>query len=869
MVMLLEREEPLQALRDALRETVAASGRVVLIEGEAGIGKTALVERFIRVHGPPARVLWGACDDLFTPRPLAPISDMAAQLGSSLPALLETPGQWSALCAAMLTELQSQPTIAVVEDLHWVDEGTLELLLYLARRLEHTRALLVLTYRTDTQGPQHPLWPALTELRALPGCKTLTLRPLSIKAIHVLLGEAGRSETALAAADMHRLTGGNPFFVGELLREHDDALPATVRDVVLARTARLPSQSLEALQAVAVIGPRCDAALLRAVLGASGSVRPFEALDACIAAGLLVGDGARLSFRHEVARAVIHDSIAPGRRRALYQRTLMALETRHGSAVARAELAHHAQGAANTEAIRLYAPAAAREAVAARMHRAAAKLYALALSQGGAWPPVERAELLLAYSVECDVADNRPEAIAAVDEARALYAAAADPLGEGRCLNRLSLLLQVVGRRADAEVANRAALALLEPHSPNRELISTYNVAAWLSLSQTDHGPGIALVEKALALVEHFESETDLPRLYEIAGLLWLTRDPGRGQAYLERALETALRLDHVTRAGNIYANLSLIMVDFHQFERAEALLAAGLPFAREHDLDFAGAMMTGYQAVLTLHHGDWPLAERLASSALGRGPSSPGRGPALLALGRLRARRGHGGAAFEALDEALDLLLGQGFRQLEGLVRAARAEAAWESGDWERSQSEARAAIGPALEQRHPWYVGELAYWLWRAGVPLEPLPSWTARPYALQIGGLWHAAAEAWAALGCPYEQARALADGDTQARAQARAIFDRLGARPAARAPGEHLRRAGHDNPGKPQPTGQDTRNNLTRRQTEILGLIVQGLSNPEIASRLKLSPKTVDHHVSAILARLNVATRGEAARLARER
>ncbi len=868
MVMLLEREGPLQTLRDALRETVDESGRVVWIEGEAGIGKTALVERFIRVQGSPARVLWAACDDLFTPRPLAPISDMVAQMGGSLPALLETPGQWSALCAAMLAELQSQPTIAVVEDLHWVDEGTLELLLYLARRLEHTRALLVLTYRTDTHGPQHPLGPALTELRGLPGCQTLTLRPLSIKAIRVLLGEAGRSETALAAVDMHKLTGGNPFFVGELLREHGDSLPATVRDVVLARTARLPSESLEALQAVAVIGPRCDAALLGAVLGASGSVRPIEALDACVAAGLLVGDGARLSFRHEVARTVIHDSIAPGRRRALHQRTLIALETRHGSAVAQAELAHHAQGAANTEAIRRYAPAAAREAVAARMHRAAAKLYALALSQGGAWSSVERAELLLAYSVECDVTDNRPEAIAAVDEARALYAAAADPLGEGRCLNRLSLLLQVVGQRADAEIANRAALALLEPHSPNRELISTYNVAAWLSLSETDHGPGIALVEKALALVEHFESETDLPRLYEIAGLLWLTRDPGRGQAYLERALETALRLDHVTRAGNIYANLSLIMVDFHQFERAEALLAAGLPFAREHDLDFAGAMMTGYQAVLTLHRGDWPSAERLASSALGRGPSSPGRGPALLALGRLRARRGDN-AAFEPLDEALDLLLGQGFRQLEGLVRAARAEAAWESGDWERSRSEARAAIELAIEQRHPWYVGELAYWLWRAGAPLGPLPSWAARPYVLQIDGLWRAAAEAWAALGCPYEQARALADGDAQARAQARAIFDRLGARPAARAPGEHLRRAGHDNPGKPQPTGQDTRNNLTRRQTEILGLIVQGLSNPEIASRLKLSPKTVDHHVSAILARLNVATRGEAARLARER
>jgi DNA-binding NarL/FixJ family response regulator len=154
----------------------------------------------------------------------------------------------------------------------------------------------------------------------------------------------------------------------------------------------------------------------------------------------------------------------------------------------------------------------------------------------------------------------------------------------------------------------------------------------------------------------------------------------------------------------------------------------------------------------------------------------------------------------------------------------------------------------------------------MWRAGEPLA-LPDIAARPYALHIAGDWRGAADEWARLGCPYEQARALADGDHPAQVAALALFDRLGARPAADHLRQKLQAAGHKVPRGPHSATRENPFGLTARQIEILGLLAEGLTNPAIAARLHVSPKTVDHHVSAVLAKLEVASREEAADIAR--
>jgi DNA-binding CsgD family transcriptional regulator len=234
----------------------------------------------------------------------------------------------------------------------------------------------------------------------------------------------------------------------------------------------------------------------------------------------------------------------------------------------------------------------------------------------------------------------------------------------------------------------------------------------------------------------------------------------------------------------------------------------------------------------------------------------------ALVALGRVQVRRGDPAAS--VLDEAMVLAEQTGELQRLAPVRAARAEAAWLAGDRERVAAEARDVYGQVLGHRHTWLLGELAVWLWRVG-ELRSAPPGVLEPFALQLGGDWAAAAATWQALGCPYEAAQALIDGDEAALRAAHAEFTRLDAGPAAAMAGRRLRELGaHDIPRGPRPATQAHPARLTQREAEILALIGEGHRNAEIAERLYLSPRTVAHHISSILAKLGVHSRTEAIR-----
>ena len=275
---------------------------------------------------------------------------------------------------------------------------------------------------------------------------------------------------------------------------------------------------------------------------------------------------------------------------------------------------------------------------------------------------------------------------------------------------------------------------------------------------------------------------------------------------------------------------------------------------------------MQAWLALIRLYQGRWteagdlarPVAENVHAAAISRIM-------ALLALGRLRTRRGDPGAAV-VLDEALALSERTRTLQRLGPVRAARAEASWLAGDRERVRAETRAVWDLALHHRHAWHTGELGYWRRRAGERVR-LPACAARPFALQVAGHWRRAATAWERIGCPYEQARALADGDEAAQLVALELFDRLGARPDLERLRQRLRAGGVRHiPRGPRATTRENRFGLTAREAEIAALLARALTNARIGASLHISPKTVDHHVSAILGKLGVSTREEAGRLA---
>jgi DNA-binding CsgD family transcriptional regulator len=247
-------------------------------------------------------------------------------------------------------------------------------------------------------------------------------------------------------------------------------------------------------------------------------------------------------------------------------------------------------------------------------------------------------------------------------------------------------------------------------------------------------------------------------------------------------------------------------------------------------------------------------------------------RCPALLVLGQVRARRGDPGVQ-AALDEARDLALAAGFPRTGAMdsyvtIAAARAEWRWLQGNREASVTEAEVGFQLAQKHAYPWYIGDVAIWLWRGGA-LQEAPAHTFPAYALQISGDWQAAAEQWEQLGCPWEQALALLDGDETAQRKALAIFERLGATPAAEITRGRLRAAGvRGLPRGPRPATQANPAGLTPRQFEILLLLAEGLRNTEIAERLSTPTKTVEHHITAVLTKLNARSRAEAVRRAYE-
>src|SRR6266851_6718689 len=258
---LLDRELQLRALSDHCSLAAQGHGRVVLIAGEAGAGKTALINAFVRDARREARVLVGACDALATPRPLGPLLDIAPRLGALPRRLLENGAPRHELFAAVLADLGAggPANIVVLEDMHWADEATLDLLRYLARRIGDRRALLLVSYREDELAAGHPLRVAIGDVATSAAIHRLEVPPLSAAAVAALAAPLG-----VDAGNLYRQTGGNAFFVTEVLASRVRGVPASVRDAVLARVARLSPAAHQALEAAAVIGVRVDLDLLAA-----------------------------------------------------------------------------------------------------------------------------------------------------------------------------------------------------------------------------------------------------------------------------------------------------------------------------------------------------------------------------------------------------------------------------------------------------------------------------------------------------------------------------------------------------------------------------------------------------------------------------
>jgi DNA-binding CsgD family transcriptional regulator/tetratricopeptide (TPR) repeat protein len=909
---ILEREAELAVLAAAVRDAAAGSGSVVLISGEAGIGKSSLVEAVRSQLPAEGRMLAGYCDDLATPRTLGPFRDLVGSVGTELSQAVTDGSDRDRLLAALRAELDwaDHPAALVIEDVHWADDATLDALRYLVRRIARLPAVLILTYRDDELGREHALHSLLGQASRSDRVRRLPLHRLSAGAVRQLSGDS-----PLDADEVFELTSGNPFFVHELLvSAPDEQVPPSVADAVLARVRQLDPVTQDVLEQLAVVPAALEPWLAAALME---GVAPDATAVLALAEqrGLLTVSGRRITFRHELTRRAIAGAVPSARLIALNQRVLTALTGRPGADVA--QIVHHAAQAGDVDALVAYGPDAARDAARAGARREAAAHYRLVLEHAGRFAPAERAALLQEYGIECYTLGAADAAVEVQQQAVELNRRPGNPGRLGASLRWLSRMSWWAGDRRSAERAGREAVQVLEESGDRRLLALALSNLSQLEMLAHRPAAAIGYGQRAVALAREVgDAAITSHALTNIGSSQWYLGDPAAQQT-MDEALRVALEAGDTEDACRAYVNITWHLLDWFRLDEAERYLTAAMKLAGDDEFLGFLAYMQVEQARLALARGEWEEAVRHAEPVVD-GPA-PTKCAALTLLARIRIRRGEPGAA-DLLGPAWEIAVQVDEMQRLGPVAAARAEDAWLRGDLAAVRDIVTPVHAEAERLNDANHLPELGYWMATAGqtasggtpaataaavlpdapvVPGAPAaaaasaaaaaPVLTgapavadapdaddgsgaagAHPYTLQAAGRWRDAAAAWAAAGCPYERAAALAESpDPADLLTALALLDDLDARPLASVLRGRLKSLGVTR--IPRGPLEETRANpagLTARQIDVLRLLAQGHSNAQIARQLVVSVRTVDSHVAALLGKLGAHDRHDAAARAAE-
>lgn len=847
---LVEREKELSELSTLLDRARRGQGIVVAVLGEAGIGKSSLVRAFLNGAGTDIRALSGFCDDLGIAEPLSVLRDLARETGVDLPESLSDSNERLSAFSEVLQRAiaQSMPTVIFVEDVHWADDATVDFLRYLTRRVAGTRVMIVLTARTDEAKGR-------TNVRRIIGdavsqdVRRINLKPISEATVARLAIEAGKDPQRFNA-----VTAGNAFFVTELLYAGDDDASPTVLEAVLARADRLSHAARNVLETVAIFPRSASRALLSDLLASDVT----SAIDTCIDGGFLVGEGVLVSFRHVLARRAILSEMRPDRRMELNERLLELLEAQGETTPSR--LLYHAREAQNDGAVRQLAVEAADEAAKLGARREAQEFYRLAVDVLGTSAP---ASLLEDAAYACYLVGVDSDAIDYQNRALDIHVANGDRLRQGNGLRLRSRFYWSAGEFEPARRDARAAVEVLQTLD-GPELAMAYSNVAQVHMLNREYHLVREPAEAAIEIAEDLNRSDILSHaLNNLACALQFT-DPSRARCEMDRSLKLALDIGDVDHAARAFVNATYVEMYLCQFDKAKAFATRGVFYCKSHELDGYWAYLIGALALAELGLGELEGAGRSANAALARANNfdvGVYRHSGSVAILKYQVRTG---ATLDVSEIAYLDTFRSDQTELQRLIPYAEcmAEHAWMTGDGQEN------AIG-LLKKSTEWapipdVVQTCHLWLKRLDPEHVP-PSFEGflDCHRLEIQGDFAGADEAWACRSATYEHALCLAQGDLALRKRAVELFNNLGASVAARRVGATLSPSGVRAASNPRASTRSNPAGLTKRQMDVLDCLQNGLSNAAIADQLYISAKTVDHHVSAILAKLGVRTRAEAA------
>lgn len=855
-MVLVERDGYLEKLLATFDTIAEGEGHCIFLSGEAGIGKTALVKAFCKKVPGGTNIYQGYCDALFTPRPLAPLYDILLQLKDTPPANSSAISDRTALFAGTFHALRGQPgaSIIVFEDVHWADEATLDFIKFLARRITQLHCLFILTYRDNEIHASHSLRNVLGQLNA-DSFTRLQLPSLSKQAVKKMSDEKG-----FDGEMVYNISSGNPFYVNEILASYSLGIPDNIRDSILSVYNRLDERTKEVLALLSAFPTSLEVSGLELLEPTS-----IDAVQNCIDSQILLLDNDRIFFKHELYRRTVESSLSPLVRINLNKKILATFREFFVKEGKIEQVIHHAKNANEYGLVVQYAPAAAKEAASVGAHVEASKLYLTAIEYYQGDDEDTLIDFYEPYAYECYLTNQIKEAIIYTGKSLTLRKKKNDIEKTGDNMRFLSRLWWWDGNRKKAEHFAEQAIEVLDKLPSSRARAMAYSNMSHLKMLSDEPGACIFWGEKAIAMAKELGDEEILCHALNNVGDVQIRIPSSRQQGIelLQQSLDIALKNSYHEHVARAYTNIGHNGIIIKEYELATNALESGIRYCEEKDLDSWTIYMLADKAKLNLETGNWDEAVRIANNLV-KDENLPSvvKIGAFTVLATVRMRKGEPGVLpllTEAKEKAFETL------ELQRIipVLVAFLEYEWITGKKYIDDVSLNTAIKMAEQMGNIYENSEFAFWIENAG---RPSLSLRIIHEGYDTGNITKAikAAAFWEKSVCRYEQALALFEGTEEDKKKAIALVHSLGADAVYEKMKFEMRGAGIKSiPRRARKTStQSNPGLLTDRELEILQLLQEGLPNKEIASRLFISAKTVDHHISAILYKLEVNSRTKA-------
>jgi len=852
---LIERAPFLAALQAKFEGIAGGEGHCVLVSGEAGIGKTSLVRAFCRERRDDCKIYQGSCDALFTPRPLAPLHDIAWQMRSDLWENSGNMADKAGLFTKIFQELaqQKEPVIIVFEDIHWADEATLDFIKFFARRITQVHCLFVLTYRDDEIHPGHPLRNILGQLP--PSSFTrVQPTPLSRQAVEKLSEQKGYS-----GEDVYSISGGNPFYVTEILASYSHGVPDNIKDSILSVYNNHDEKTQRVWRLLSVVPAGFEIKFLE-------KMDPMHmiAIENCIIARIAIVKDGYIYFKHELYRRTVEGALSPLVRVSLNKDILDLFRENFEQKGEIERIIHHAKNANEYDLVVHYAPLAAKQAACLGAHAEASKLYYTAIEYYQGKDKDLLIGLYEAYAYECYLTNRIKEAIIFQTKALNIWKEINDIEKIGNCLRFLSRLWWFDGNRKQAEAYGSKAVEILADKPSSGSKAMAFSNMSQLKMVSDELDECISWGEKAMAIAKEAGDEESLSHALNNVGsaLMKISGSEDKGILLLQQSLDIALTHSYHEHAARAYTNLGGKSLEVKGYAFAKQILKEGVQYCEGRDLDFWKNYMLFRMARLELEACYWKEAYEIAEELIRNENQAPiVKTGSLVIYGTIKMRKGEGDAlgilqearaiAFEALE-------------LQRIIPALTAllEYEWLTGDTVVEQLDIDTTIRLIGQMGTVMDNHEFAFWLFRARKQKAPLRA-VFVGYQVDSPAMVRTAAALWEKMSCPYTQAQILFEGTEEDKKEAISIVHQLGAGAVYEKMKQEMKLSGIKSiPRGLRKTTQSNSALLTERELGVLQLLKEGMQNKEIAAKLFISAKTVDHHISAILFKLDVNSRVKA-------